>query len=585
MASRHTRALGIGCAIVASLALQGTQPAAPSNLWAAQTSPREITLTWTRVPGAARYRIFEGAGDAAKLLGQTSASANQYIRPVSAFGVEHRFSIEAIHQTGEVSARVSFNPVVPREVTPGPVASPAAVTARAGQDGISITWDAVTGATGYRIARQIAPGGFQILCYLCSTETSFRDATAQPGGRHVYTVAAVAPMGVSRPVRSSEVVALADQTVSPPAGRILDTAVDTAPRGTITVPPVPGGCLAIGEQGNVIVRAGDGTVRFFERVHFERGMSLVPNPAFTTVPGISTAVAARTSGPHSLVLLADGTLRTFGKNDRGQLGTRGGYTSAPTPVPGITNAVDIAVGEGHSAAVLADGTLRVWGATHYGVAGQSVLPGPVAEITNAKSITAGVGATFVLLADGTVRAWGKNFGGFGFYGVLGTGETVVATSAPRPVIGVSNAVAVSTSGVSSLALLANGRVMAWGAARDLRRDQQEDFLHTGAPRAVPGITNAIAVSPYLILLADGSVRELFNPETRVAGIENAVAVASDPTNKYALLADGRLIGWGLKQWWPKGMVTVAEFGAKTASECRPARRSVVAQDFSPAYRF
>ena len=222
--------------------------------------------------------------------------------------------------------------------------------------------------------------------------------------------------------------------------------------------------------------------------------------------------------------------------------------------------------------VLANGAVRVWGKSYYGEAGGSVLPGPVAEITNARAIAAGVGATFVLLSDGTVRAWGANFGGFGFYGVLGTGETVVSTSRPQPVLGITNAVAIATSGVSSLALLADGRVMAWGAARDLRRDQQEDFLHTASARPVPGITNAIAVSPYLILLADGTVRELFNPERRVAGIENAVAVASDPTNKYALLADGRLIGWGLKQFWPKGMITVAEFGARTASDCRITNR-------------
>jgi hypothetical protein len=84
---------------------------------------------------------------------------------------------------------------------------------------------------------------------------------------------------------------------------------------------------------------------------------------------------------------------------------------------------------------------------------------------------------------------------------------------------------------------------------------------------VPGIRNAVAVSPRLILLADGTVRDLTDPETPVAGIRDAVAVTSDIDNRYALLADGRLMGWGLKQFWPKGMVTVAELGAETAREC------------------
>lgn len=109
--------------------------------------------------------------------------------------------------------------------------------------------------------------------------------------------------------------------------------------------------------------------------------------------------------------------------------------------------------------------------------------------------------------------------------------------------------------------------MAWGAAQAPMRGQREDWLTTSRPLVVPGIRNAAVVSPLLIFLADGTVRELRSPEERVAGIDNAVAIASDPTNRYALLADGRLVGWGLTQFWPKGMVTVAEFGADTAREC------------------
>ena len=88
---------------------------------------------------------------------------------------------------------------------------------------------------------------------------------------------------------------------------------------------------------------------------------------------------------------------------------------------------------------------------------------------------------------------------------------------------------------------------------------------------VPDIRNAVALSPYLILLADGTVRDIFRPEVPVAGVANAVAVTSDPTNRYALLADGRLLGWGLKQFWPKGVVTVAEFDPQTARECAAKR--------------
>ena len=575
-------AIAAGLSVV--LVSLDAQPSAPppTNLWAAQVSAREITLAWSRAPGAVLHRIYEGTGETAKRISQTG-SGDQSVQMVKGFGVEHRYSIEAIFANGEVSARVPFNVVIPREVTPGPVAAPTTATATPSPEGITLTWDEVPGTTAYRIARRVAPGGFRILCNVCPTKTTFLDATSTPGAVHTYMVTAVSPSGASRPVRSNDVTATAGQPVaaSTSTARRESTADTPAPKGTITVPPVPGGCLSVGEQGNVVVRLSEGTIQFFERVHFERGMRLVPDPAFKTVDGIRNAVAARTSGEHTLVLLSDGTLRAFGMNSRGQLGagTGGFYSGTPVAVREITNAIDIAVGDAHSVALLADGTIRIWGAGDGGIPGDGredvttnrTRPATVAGINTAIAIASGVSTTFALLADGTVRAWGGNFGGLGFYGVLGTGETGISSATPKPVIGVSNAVAITTSGVGSLALLSDGRVMAWGAPRLATRGSKENYVHTTRALPVPDIRNAAAVSPYLILLADGTVRDIWATDVPVAGVTNAVAVTSDPTNRYALLADGRLLGWGLKQFWPKGIVTVAQFDAATAQECASKR--------------
>jgi len=536
---------------------------------------------WTRAPGAVLHRIYEGTGETAKRISQT-ASGDQSVQMVKGFGVEHRYSIEAIFPNGEVSARVPFNVVVPREVTPGPVAAPTSATAVPGPEGITLTWDEVPGTTAYRIARRVAPGGFRILCNVCPTKTTFVDTTSTPGAVHTYMVTAVAPAGASRPARSNDVTATAGQPTSPPkpAARAAAGAEPPPPKGTVTVSPVPNGCLSVGSEGNVAVRLGDGTVQFFERVHFERGMRLVPDPSFKTVAGISNAVAVRTSGEHTLVLLSDGTLRAFGKGGEGQLGIGATfYSGTPVAVRDITNAIGLATGMDYSVAVLADGTVRTWGAGQRGIPGDGredvttnrTRPATAAGITTATAIAAGGLTTFALLADGTVRGWGGNFGGLGFYGVLGTGETGISSATPMPVIGVSNAVAITTSGGGSLALLADGRVMAWGSTRLPRRDLPEDYLSTTRALPVPDVRNAVAVSPYLILLADGTVRDIFRPEVPVAGVANAVAVTSNPANRYALLADGRLLGWGPKQFWPKGVVTVAQFDAATAQQCASKR--------------
>src|SRR6202043_870930 len=77
--------------------------------------------------------------------------------------------------------------------------------------------------------------------------------------------------------------------------------------------------------------------------------------------------------------------------------------------------------------------------------------------------------SYALLGNGTVIAWG-NGGGFG--GSLGDGSespsdvpVAVCAPAPEPCPGsrLSEVAAISTSRDSTLALLKNGKVMAWGS--------------------------------------------------------------------------------------------------------------------------
>ncbi|MEX2236408.1 MAG: RCC1 repeat-containing protein [Dehalococcoidia bacterium] len=86
------------------------------------------------------------------------------------------------------------------------------------------------------------------------------------------------------------------------------------------------------------------------------------------LPADPDVVAIAAGGSHSLALLADGTLRAWGFDGSGQLGDGGTNANQPTPVavsgfaiPSDPDVVAIAGGGGHSLALLADGTLRSWG--------------------------------------------------------------------------------------------------------------------------------------------------------------------------------------------------------------------------------
>jgi len=149
--------------------------------------------------------------------------------------------------------------------------------------------------------------------------------------------------------------------------------------------------------------------------------------------------------------------------------------------------------------------------------------------------------------------------------VLGTVENQT-TAVPTPVQGISNAVDVVATGGGGAALLADGTLRAWGSGYGSGHRPQDQA--TNKPVMVEGIRGAIALSPNMVLLPDGSVRDFpLQPSWATPKLTNAVAIASGGPNRFALLADGQLVAWGHKRWYPNGMVTLATLGPDTARQC------------------
>ena len=112
------------------------------------------------------------------------------------------------------------------------------------------------------------------------------------------------------------------------------------------------------------------------------------------------------SGKHHCVALTDGSVRCWGENDRGQLGsTPGTNRLGPTPVPGLTSVARVVVNDDTSCAVKSDATLICWGASPLVASG-------VAQV--------GLGTAYgcLLTPQGHVRCWGENA-----EGELGSGDS------------------------------------------------------------------------------------------------------------------------------------------------------------------
>jgi alpha-tubulin suppressor-like RCC1 family protein len=141
--------------------------------------------------------------------------------------------------------------------------------------------------------------------------------------------------------------------------------------------------------------------------------------------GSMVVTALTAGGDHTCALLADRTVRCWGKNDAGQLGD--GTTNdaqVPVEVAGLRDVVEIAAGARHTCARLASHNVVCWGdGSHHqlanGLTEKSTRPVGVQALLGVEQIACAGDSACARMADGTTRCWGANE-----RGQLGDGSTV-----------------------------------------------------------------------------------------------------------------------------------------------------------------
>ena len=231
---------------------------------------------------------------------------------------------------------------------------------------------------------------------------------------------------------------------------------------------------------NFVGQLGDGTVG---------GGSEVPK----AVQGLTSAIALAVGGYHNCALLADRTVRCWGRNQDGQLGNGNNTTDAGTPqtVSGLSGVAALALGGYHSCALMPDGTARCWGRNDRGQVGDgtsnsSSTPVVVSGLTNAADLSGGLYHTCALLRDGTVQCWGQNDSGQ-------LGNTLVFSSVPVTVSGITNAVAMSAGVFHTCALLSDGTARCWGSNSNGQLGNGTT-TNSSSPVVVSGLTGAIDIT-------------------------------------------------------------------------------------------
>ena len=165
-------------------------PAAPS-VTAGNSSTGKPRLTWKAVSGAVSYRIYrsESRGTGYSLLGTTSSTS--YTNTGAKAGKTYYYRVKAVNRDGMASA---YSNIVSGKATlPAPVLN-IGLSVSSGKP--MLAWDAVPGATSYRIYRSTSRGtGYSLLA--TTTSTSHVNTSAAKGTTYYYRVKACNAAGLS----------------------------------------------------------------------------------------------------------------------------------------------------------------------------------------------------------------------------------------------------------------------------------------------------------------------------------------------------------------------------------------------------
>ncbi len=232
---------------------------------------------------------------------------------------------------------------------------------------------------------------------------------------------------------------------------------------------------------------------------------------------------------HSLAVISDGSVWSWGANTSGQLGTGSTQSSAsPQLVSGISGTVtQVAAGESHSLSLGSDGTVWAWGDNQFGELGdgnliQSDTPVRLAGLSNVTQIAAGEDWSLALRSDGTVWAWGDNL-----YNELGEQVQDVYTNSDVPV---------QVAGLSGVTQIAAGAEFGMAVQTTVKLGFVRHSLWTWGQNTFGQVGN-------------GQLTDFFSPggvinPYQVTGIPTPATIAAGFDSAMMVGTDGSVWGWG-----------------------------------------
>ncbi|CUV04847.1 unnamed protein product [Cryptosporidium hominis] len=293
---------------------------------------------------------------------------------------------------------------------------------------------------------------------------------------------------------------------------------------------------------------------------------------------------------HSLCCDIKGNCFSWGRGDRGQLGTgaiRNLYE--PAGIVTLKNVIEVAGGELYSACIVAcittgnkdldtinSGDLWIWGDGDLGKLGlgDHVLKSCIAAPRHLNlgtpiiKVALGSSHTLALTASGELITWGA-----GYYGRLGTNSTKSHSNPIKirfPIKGVQ-IVDIAVGSYHSMAVSSLGDLWVWGKAENVLSEKDVltpyIFAKLESPSGIPRIYSIHAFGDVSYAITQSGVLWIWGPENseteNIQGLEtsikikshtgraemivlpgNAIGVSGSTTHHVCLLASGEVVSWG-----------------------------------------
>lgn len=242
------------------------------------------------------------------------------------------------------------------------------------------------------------------------------------------------------------------------------------------------------------------------------------------VQGLRNATQIAAGSGSTCAVMQDGTARCLGSGSL--LSDSASTPTAPLQLPNINDASSISIADGHACILRKNGGVSCWGKNvngELGIPASNTVSSEPVEVSGlggrARSVAAGLGYTCAVLESGRISCWGANA-----KGQLGTGYPLNASQAPTPVIGITDAMSVSTGVEHTCAVLNGGYVNCWGSPANNRLGvavcnttsaDYPGYIYTKGPISNGGAclsSSTGAITPYAV--------QIFSPNRDIALVLN-----------------------------------------------------------------